>query len=124
MERKTRQRDAIEKVFLREGRPLSTLEVLLNAQEFLPTLSQATVYRALKSLLEEKWLTTVEVPGLPTFYEIDHHHHHHHFHCETCSKIFEVEGCTAVDALTPPGFTLHSHEIILWGICSGCQSPK
>jgi len=121
MKRNTRQREIIRHVFQSEKRPLNPLEIRSLAQVTLSGLSLATVYRAIKELVEEKWLIPVEVPGLSLYYEINHHQHHHHFYCHSCSKVFEVEGCVPVEALTPKGFLLESHEIILSGQCSGCM---
>ncbi|MCX6178846.1 MAG: transcriptional repressor [Chlorobiales bacterium] len=121
MKRKTRQREIIKHVFQSEKRPLNPLEILSLAQGILTGLSLATVYRAIKELVEEEWLITVEVPGLSLYYEINHHHHHHHFYCYSCSKVYEVDGCVPVEALTPKGFLLESHEIILSGQCSSCM---
>ncbi|NMW20804.1 MAG: transcriptional repressor [Chlorobiaceae bacterium] len=120
MKRKTRQREIIKHLFQSEGRPLNPLEILSLAKYSFSGLSLATVYRAIKELVEEEWLITVEVPGLSLYYEINHHQHHHHFYCSACRKVFEVEGCVPVDGLTPKGFLLESHEILLSGRCSGC----
>jgi len=121
MERKTRQRDAVCGVFERESRPLSPLEVLQEAQRELPTLGIATVYRHLRSLVEEEWLQLVELPGVPPRYERAGKHHHHHFHCHGCGKVYELEGCTGGFAsLVPDGFELESHTMVLHGRCAGC----
>jgi hypothetical protein len=52
MERSTRQRSAIRSAIDAAGRPLSPQEVLDAAQAEVPGLSQATVYRNLKLLLD------------------------------------------------------------------------
>lgn len=121
MKRKTRQREIIKHVFQSEGRPMNPLEILSLAQYSFSGLSLATVYRAVKELVEEKWLITVEVPGLSLYYEINRHKHHHHFYCYACSKVFEVDGCVSVEGLTPKDFLLESHEILPSGKCSGCM---
>jgi len=120
MERKTRQREVIKQVFESEARPLNPLEILDLAQVSLSRVSLATVYRAIKELIEEKWLTPVKISGQPLYYERDRHHHHHHFYCESCCKVFEVEGCIPVKKLTPKGFSLESHDILLSGRCPAC----
>lgn len=81
----------------------------------------ATVYRNVKVLLEDGWLQPVELPGAPSRYEVAGKHHHHHFHCRQCDKVYEVEDCPAdLEHLTPAGFELETHEIILYGTCSQC----
>ncbi len=121
MKRKTRQREIIKQVFQVESRPLNPMELLGLAQSRLSGISLATVYRAIKELVETEWLITVEMPGMALYYEINLHRHHHHFFCYSCSKVFEVEGCVPVETLTPKGFLLESHEIILSGQCSACM---
>ena len=69
MQRNTAQRRAIQAVFWSIERPLSPLEVLAAAQDELPGLGIATVYRSLKDLVEEQWLVVVELPGEAPRYE-------------------------------------------------------
>ena len=61
--RNTRQKDAIRAAFVETGRPLSPEEALSYAQRSVPEVSIATVYRNLKTMLEEGWLTAVQLPG-------------------------------------------------------------
>ena len=110
MERDTRQRRAIRHVIEEAGRPLSPLEVLKVAQ-----------VRTLKGLVEEGWLVQVELPGEPPRYETATKAHHHHFQCRTCSQVYEIEGCPEdVQPLTPPGFLLEGHYMVLYGQCASC----
>lgn len=124
MERKTSQRQAIREAFEREKRPLAPNEVLAVAQEDVPKLGIATVYRTLKSLVDEGWLSPVELPGEPARYELAGLDHHHHFHCMGCGRVFDVPGCAkAVHDLLPKGYTLERHEIVLYGRCDACGKP-
>jgi Fur family ferric uptake transcriptional regulator len=68
--RNTRQKDAIRAAFLNADRPLSPDEALSLAQRQVDALSIATVYRNISSLVEDRWLTAVEVPGDSTRYEV------------------------------------------------------
>lgn len=121
MQRKTQQRDAIRQAFEAAGRPLSPQEALDAARIQVPALGVATVYRNIKTLLEEKWLQEVELPGLPSRYELANKDHHHHFHCHQCDRVFEVENCPGeLGRLAPQGFQLETHEIILYGMCQQC----
>ena len=121
MQRKTQQRAAIRKTFEDAGRPLSPREVLDSAQDETPGLGIATVYRNIRALVDGGWLNSVGLPGAPDRYEVAGKHHHHHFHCRECDAVFEVEACPKdVGELTPEGFEVESHEIILYGLCSAC----
>ena len=119
--RNTRQRSAIQGVFESINRPLAPTEVLQMAQAEVPRLGIATVYRAIRSLQESGWLTTVELPGEPPRYERAHLGHHHHFRCRECSLVFEVHGCpTGLSQMAPKGFEIESHEVVLYGRCQEC----
>lgn len=122
MERNTRQREAIEAVMARTQRPLEPAEVLAKAKKSVPRLGIATVYRALKTLVEEGKLKRVELPGQITRYERTGLAHHHHFHCRGCGKVFDIPGCPdGLRRLTPRGFKLEGHEVMLYGTCPDCR---
>lgn len=121
MERDTKQRRAIRALFEKANRPLSPTEVLELGKEEVSGLGIATVYRSLKSLVDEKWLVPVQLPGEPDRYEPAGKHHHHHFHCRECKKVYEVEGCPGdLKKLSPRGFKLEGHELTLYGVCAAC----
>ncbi|HEY5960563.1 MAG TPA: transcriptional repressor [Polyangiaceae bacterium] len=121
MPRHTMQRQAIQAVFDASDRPMGPSEVHLAAQRTAPALGMATVYRAIKDLLEDNWLVSVELPGEPPRYERAGKHHHHHFHCSNCDRVFEAKGCNlSLQRLVPQGFTLTAHELVLYGLCAGC----
>jgi Fur family ferric uptake transcriptional regulator len=120
--RTTAQRTAIRETIDHADRPLSPQEVLDLASAELPALGIATVYRALKTGVEEGWLTPVDLPNGPTRYEPAGKKHHHHFECTQCSAVFDVEGCPGrLAPLVPPGAELTGHEIILYGRCADCR---
>jgi len=120
MERDTRQRRAIRRAFETSGRPLSPREVRAAAHRHAPTLGLATVYRNLRSLVEEGWLVPVEVPGEPARYEPAGKRHHHHFRCRRCDRLFELGGCRRPVPRAPRGFVVESHELTLFGRCAAC----
>lgn len=122
MERETKQRHAIRHALQDSDRPLSPLEVLSLAQGLCPGLGIATVYRTLRALLAEGWLTAVELPGETPRYERSGKSHHHHFHCQDCGRIFETDNCPrGLATLVPAGFALQRHEVILYGRCAACS---
>lgn len=123
MQRNTQQREAIREVLAEAGRPLSPHEVLDRGRGRVPRLGIATVYRTLKSLVDEGWLRTVDLPGAPSRYELSGKSHHHHFHCRRCDRLYEVEDCPGrIAGMTPRGFTLEAHDLILYGLCNECQA--
>jgi len=121
--RDTQQRRAIRAAIDDANRPLSPREVLESARRGSPGLGIATVYRTLKTWVEEGGLTQVDLPGEPPRYETTGKQHHHHFHCRSCDRVYELEGCPeGLRSLTPPGFSLESHEVVLYGRCAECAS--
>jgi len=124
-ERNTRQRKIIQEVFSKECRPLSPQEVLLLAQEDLPGLGIATVYRTIRKLQEDLTLASVDLPGSTQRYEIRQDHHHHHFHCRNCDRVFELPSCgLELSVMIPKGFLAESHDLTIQGLCRDCKGPK
>lgn len=120
-QRDTVQRRAIRALLKSAGRPLSPKEVLEGARLRVPSLGMATVYRTLNALVQEEWAVPVELPGEAPRYEMAGKSHHHHFHCRSCDQVYEVHGCSGVEASgVPAGFRVESHEVVLYGSCSEC----
>ncbi len=123
MERNTRQRDAIRQVFEATPRPLGPHEVLEAGRSQVSKLGIATVYRTINSLVDSGWLVPVELPGEAPRYERAGSAHHHHFSCRACNRVFEIHGCPGdLSELTPAGFRLESHEVVLYGLCARCAA--
>ncbi len=121
MQRQTRQRQAIRQAFDDAGRPLAPQEVLQDAQRRIPRLGIATVYRALKDMVDDGLIAPVQLPGEPDRYELAELPHHHHFHCTACDRVFDLAGCAVrPDVRLPRGFRAHGHEIIFTGLCPDC----
>jgi Fur family ferric uptake transcriptional regulator len=122
-QRHTRQRDVIVAVIREATGPLTVNEILHRAQERVPGLGVATVYRTLKLLQEGGKITTVILPSGETRYESTGLGHHHHFHCRVCDEVYDLEDCP-VQIPTRElsnGFQVESHELTLYGICSTCS---
>ena len=120
--RSTRQRRAIRTVFETIHRPLGPQEVLDAVANRVDGVGIATVYRNLKTLVEEGWLTPVELPGEPARYERAGKAHHHHFHCRNCGKVFDLPGCPVqLKPNLPAGFVATAHELVLYGRCDVCS---
>jgi Fur family ferric uptake transcriptional regulator len=125
MERNTRQRSAIRQAIEQAGRPLLPQEVLQAAQQEAPGLSIATVYRNLRTLVDEGALRAVMLPGEVARYELAGIAHHHHFQCRQCQRVFEVEACPGdLASLAPPGFSVEDHDLTLYGRCSDCAAAR
>ena len=120
MERITKQGTAILNAIQTAQRPLLAQEILQAASVEVPGMGIATVYRNIKSLVDNGLLTTVHLPGENPRYE-SAHHHHHHFHCTRCQKVYDVHDCPGdLKQLAPKGFAVESHELTLYGACDAC----
>lgn len=83
------------------------------------------MYRNIKSLLEEGWLSAIELPGAVTVYERSGKAHHHHFFCDQCTRVFELSGClTKIDRLAGRHFRVRRHELVLYGTCADCATTS
>jgi Fur family ferric uptake transcriptional regulator len=123
-ERNTRQRRTIREVVERAGRPLTTDEILGSAQATIPSLGRATVYRSIRTLLDEGWLTAVDVPGRSALYERAGKGHHHHFECSHCKRVYELDGCASeIRGELPAGFVSTGHDVTIYGACAACSQP-
>ncbi|MDX1681750.1 MAG: transcriptional repressor [Phycisphaeraceae bacterium] len=123
MQRKTNQRQVIRAVLEASDRPLSAAEIHERAQSDLDSIGSATVYRAVNDLVDNGFLTPVELPGEAMRYELANLDHHHHFHCQACGRVFDVPGCPGnVSDLAPDDYQVDHHEIILYGRCPDCRT--
>jgi|SRR5439155_20602417 len=122
-QRHTRQRVAIRRAFERADRPLSPQQALDAARAEVHGLGIATVYRNIKSLREDGWLSPVDLPGAATVYERSGKAHHHHFHCDQCSRVYELTGCIPrINRLAGRRFCVQRHELVLYGTCPACKT--
>jgi Fur family transcriptional regulator, ferric uptake regulator len=123
--RDTRQRRAIRLAFEEAERPLSTEQLHAVASRESRGLGLATVYRSIKSLVDEGWLEVIDIPGHGAFYERAGKEHHHHFACENCSEVSDLEGCSSeVRVRLPRGYRARGHDVTIYGTCASCAIPS
>jgi len=125
--RNTRQKRAVRRALDEARRPLSPGEVHSAVIRQISSISLATVYRIIRSLLEDGELVSVPLPGAPDRYEtrICADHHHHHFHCDGCERVYDIPGCgLKVDTTLPTDFSMTRHEVVLYGLCASCSTDN
>lgn len=121
----TKQRMAILEG-LNSGRAhVTAQEVYESVNEKHPEIGFATVYRFLRKLTEQNFVTEVRMGGLPARYELTPTKHHDHLTCVNCGKIVEFE-CPEIERLQvltaeKNGFKLTDHVLELYGVCSHCK---
>jgi Fur family ferric uptake transcriptional regulator len=118
---KTRQKTAIWRIIEASQRPLTAHEICKRARKEVKGLGIATVYRALRQLVDEGQTRHIELPGAQPHYESAARHHHHFFLCQKCEKLFDLMGCLrGISNLLPEGYQMKGHEIVIYGECSRC----
>ncbi len=93
-----------------------------------PAVGFATVYRFLRTLSEQSFVTEVRLGGMPARYEWAAKHHHDHLTCTGCGKIVEFEN-HEIERLQEKvakefGFVLNDHVLELYGTCPDCRSTQ
>ena len=93
------------------------------------SLGFATVYRFLKELTLQGYVTEVRMGGFPARYEwTKKKNHHDHLTCKSCGAICEFEN-EQIEKLQAQiarsfGFILTDHVLELYGICPKCQEKE
>jgi Fur family transcriptional regulator, ferric uptake regulator len=138
IERMTRQKQAVVTALKQSERSLLPQEIQMFAQQSVPQLNLSTVYRQLKTLLQEGRIQKVTLPGQAPRFELPSSHfvkgsevsvenrlgHHPHFHCTDCNGVFPLHGCPdGIDRLVPQGFELQTYHLSLEGRCASCVNP-
>jgi len=122
--RRTRQREALVELLENSAGPLSVPELLEKVNAGEETVGIATIYRTLKLLTESDRIRAVTFADGTVRYERAELGHHHHFHCRSCDKVFDLEGCPFhlhAEGL-PQGYVVESHEITFQGLCPNCSA--
>ncbi|MBV9464263.1 MAG: transcriptional repressor, partial [Verrucomicrobiae bacterium] len=88
------------------------------------SISLATVYNCLESLVGCKVLNRLNIAGTPSHYEM-RGPQHHHFRCVACGKIFDFEARLPVTRLAEEtGFRVTDCQLQLSGYCPACQQKE
>ncbi len=120
----TRQREHILEAFLRMEH-VTAEQMYRHLEKKEPHIGLATIYRTL-NLFCEVGLAQARHFGTQTQYDnVSHKGHHDHLICTSCGKIVEFENCD-IERLQEQvakknGFTIQTHKLELYGLCSGCR---
>jgi Fur family ferric uptake transcriptional regulator len=123
--RATPQRLAILHVLIHSSRHLSAQEVYSRADQELPGITPATVYRTLEFLKRTglAWRAT-RVSGRLT-YELAHSRHHH-LVCQNCGREGSLDEAAVARAFrrleATSGFAIDHQHVSLSGLCPSCRA--
>lgn len=118
--RLTPQRRQVYDVLLEKRDHPTATEVFIRAKQQMPTISLATVYNCLETLVDCGLAIQVNVEREATRY-CANLEEHGHFICDNCAKVYDVP-LTPRKAIAPlKGFTVTRSEVTLHGICAACN---
>lgn len=88
-----------------------------------------TVYRALDSLVEKGYVQAVDLGDGEKRYEVvTPGEHHHHLVCESCGQSNHLDQCVVEEIedtiRSKYGFTIKSHVLEIFGVCSKCDKKQ
>ena len=116
--RPTPQREVVLKVILEKRDHPTADEIFARVKASMPTISLATVYNCLDTLVQCGLVRQVNLERAPTRY-CPNLHQHAHFHDETTGQIHDVdlpeELMTRLREVLPAGFAARSIDLTFRG---------
>lgn len=120
--RPTPQREVVLKVILEKRDHPTADEIFARVKSSMPTISLATVYNCLETLVSCGLIRQVNLERAPTRY-CPNLHQHAHFHDEATGQIHDVdlteELMTRLHEVLPPGFNATSIDLTFRGRAAG-----
>jgi Fur family peroxide stress response transcriptional regulator len=125
--RLTPQRREVYNVLLEDRDHPTATEVFLRAKKRVPSISLATVYNCLETLVECGLAKQVNVEREATRY-CPNLSEHGHFVCDSCGIVSDIpvaKGGSLTQFLkVPSGFIINHSEITLRGTCPACKKSN
>jgi len=101
-------------------------------QQEHPTIGRATVFRAVRQLVERNVLDCIDFADGTRLYRVcgdrlspGPDHHHHHLACNICHHISDFHFCLPHATLEQIGarenFRIQDHSLTIYGVCQNCQ---
>ncbi|ADE54232.1 Fur family transcriptional regulator [Coraliomargarita akajimensis] len=123
-QRSTKQREHVFSVILEKRDHPTADEVYARARSEMPTISLATVYNCLETLVESGLIRPVNFEREPTRY-CPNLTQHAHFYCKESGEIVDVELSdelvAQLMAVLPEGFVAQHIDIAYDGKCGKCH---
>lgn len=127
--RRSRQRDHILDVFLKNERHLTMAEIYDSVRKKYSNIGYATVYRAMKVICDSGLASEIEFGhGAARFEHKYGHEHHDHLICLKCGRFVEVVS-SQIERLQKQlaeehDFTPVKHKMQIFGFCKRCNGRK
>ena len=120
----TANRIVVARTLAASIQPLSLAEL----ERRIVTIDKSGIFRALTLFREHHLIHAIEGSSDGTKYELCHSHNHEHdedqhphFICEVCHETYCLDRLQMPEPMLPPGFEIHTTNLILKGICPHCQ---
>jgi Fur family peroxide stress response transcriptional regulator len=124
--RPTAQREVVFKIILEKRDHPTADEIFARVKSQMPTISLATVYNCLETLVQCQLIRQVNLERAPTRY-CPNLHQHAHFHDETTGQIHDIdlpiELMAQLHDVLPAGFNASSVELTFRGDAAGTAQP-
>lgn len=88
-----------------------------------PSISLATVYKNIHTMLEKLFLSEVQVPNKKNVYELIKEEHSHVV-CTSCDTILDIDLDThslLSEAQSKSNFTIDTSSVVFSGLCNKCN---
>jgi Fur family ferric uptake transcriptional regulator len=122
----TEPRRAVAQMVLDRDSHFTANELVGEAKRGRLGVGRATVFRALELFEQLGLVERLDLPNGEHAYVVCQPAHHHHVICTVCGRSAEVGdlgmGSIAAEVESQTGFTLDSHRIELYGLCSECRT--
>jgi len=116
--RPTKQRSCVYQVILSKRDHPTADDILLRVRKTLPTISLATVYNCLETLVECELVRQVNLDRSSTRF-CPNLNPHAHFKCSVTGKIYDLtldhESVKSLQSVLPKGFQAHNFELSFSG---------
>lgn len=118
----TPQRLAIVEELYYQGH-MNIDDLYKNLLKKFPSISLATIYKNINSMVEKIFLNEVKIPNQKSVYELKKDEHSHVI-CKSCNSIMDVSVDTAAlvtQASELTNYKLEQSSVVFSGLCSSCS---
>lgn len=112
------------RTLLESGSALSETEI---RNKLSYTFDRTTIYRTLRSFLDQDVIHSIALEGGDVRYAITRHKHkskehfHAHFYCDGCNNVYCLPRPEFTPPVLPEGFLASGYDLIINGRCKGCN---
>ena len=119
----SKNRDAVLEVLKGTKTHPSADWIFEKVKEVNPNIGIATVYRNLKTLLEQKEIFKVDVGDGLDHYDAQIDVKHDHTYCTACGAIGDIDAIStsSLKEFAKNKFSAESYSLVLFGKCEKCQ---